>query len=100
VKNSLTGRTFDEPEQLLEAITKFLDEIQLSELEVVFSHWIERIRWVLEKHLSVRFLERWHHSLITALYYDIFTSGKDNAGIGGSKSLDLPGFFEPCDANQ
>jgi hypothetical protein len=33
VKTSLVGRTFDEPEQLLEAITEFLNEIQL--LEVV-----------------------------------------------------------------
>jgi hypothetical protein len=36
VKNSLTGGTFDDPEQLLEAIIEFLDEILLSELEVVF----------------------------------------------------------------
>jgi hypothetical protein len=48
VKNSLAGRTFDVPEQLLEAIIGLLDEIQPSELDVVFSHWIERIRWVLE----------------------------------------------------
>jgi hypothetical protein len=39
---------FDELEQLLEAITEFLDESQPSELEVVFSHWVERVRWVLE----------------------------------------------------
>jgi hypothetical protein len=43
MKNSLAGRTFDEPEQLLEAITEFLDEIQPSELEALFSHWVERI---------------------------------------------------------
>jgi hypothetical protein len=49
VKTFLAGRTFDEPEQLLEAITQFWDEIQSSELEVVFSHWIERVRWMLEK---------------------------------------------------
>jgi hypothetical protein len=48
VKNSLAGRTFDKAEQLLEAITEFLDEIQPSKLEVVLSHWIERFRWVLE----------------------------------------------------
>jgi hypothetical protein len=38
VKNSLAGRTFDEPEQFLEAITELLDAIQPSEFEVVFSH--------------------------------------------------------------
>jgi hypothetical protein len=42
------GRTFDEPEQFLEAITEFLDEIHPSELEIVFSDWIQRVRWVLE----------------------------------------------------
>jgi hypothetical protein len=48
MKKSLDDRTFDEAEQLLEAITEFLDEIHPSELEVVFSHWVERVRWVLE----------------------------------------------------
>jgi hypothetical protein len=48
VKTSFVGQTFDEPEKLLEAITEFLNEIQLSEVVMVFSHWIERVRWVLE----------------------------------------------------
>jgi hypothetical protein len=33
---SLPGRMFDEPEQLREAITELLNDIQPSELEVVF----------------------------------------------------------------
>jgi hypothetical protein len=48
VKSSLASRAFDEPEQLLEAISEFLNGIQPSALEVVFIHWVERIRWVLE----------------------------------------------------
>jgi hypothetical protein len=44
VTNSLAGRAFDESEQLLEEITELLDEIQPAELEVVFSHWVERVR--------------------------------------------------------
>jgi hypothetical protein len=28
----------------------FLDEIQRSELEYVFRHWIEQVRWVLDNH--------------------------------------------------
>jgi hypothetical protein len=40
--------TFDEPEQLPEAITKFLDEIEPPEVVATFSHWVERVRWVLE----------------------------------------------------
>jgi hypothetical protein len=49
VKTSLVGQTFDEPEQLLEAITEFLNEIQPPEVVAVFSHLVERTRWVLEK---------------------------------------------------
>jgi hypothetical protein len=48
VKTLLVGQTFDEPERLLEAITGFLNETQLPEVVVVFSHWVERVRWVLE----------------------------------------------------
>jgi transposase len=44
VKTSLVGQTFDEPEQLLEIITKFLNEIQPPEVIAVFSHWVERAR--------------------------------------------------------
>jgi hypothetical protein len=32
------------PEDLLEAVTEFLNEIQRSELELAFSHWLERVR--------------------------------------------------------
>jgi histone-lysine N-methyltransferase SETMAR len=48
LKNSLAGRMFDDSEELLDGTTSFLEEIQPSELHVVFSHWVERLRWVLE----------------------------------------------------
>jgi histone-lysine N-methyltransferase SETMAR len=48
VETSLVGQTFDEPEQLLEAITEFLKEIQPLEVVAIFNHWVERVRWVLE----------------------------------------------------
>jgi hypothetical protein len=48
VKSSLVVRTFDEPYQFPEAINEFSDEIQPSELEAVFSHWVERVGWILE----------------------------------------------------
>jgi histone-lysine N-methyltransferase SETMAR len=38
LKNSLTGRMFDDPEELLDGITTFLEEVQPSELHIVFSH--------------------------------------------------------------
>jgi hypothetical protein len=38
VNTSLVGETFDEPEQLLEAITEFLNEFQPPEVVTVFSH--------------------------------------------------------------
>jgi histone-lysine N-methyltransferase SETMAR len=37
-KTSLVGQTFDEPEHLLEAIGKLLNEIQLPEVLLVFNH--------------------------------------------------------------
>jgi hypothetical protein len=48
LKNSLAGRMFDDPEGLLDAITSFLEEVQPSKLHGVFTHWVERFRWVLE----------------------------------------------------
>jgi histone-lysine N-methyltransferase SETMAR len=48
LKNSLAGRMFDDPEELLHDITSFLEEVQSSELHIVFSHWVERVTWVLE----------------------------------------------------
>jgi hypothetical protein len=41
-------RLFRRPEQLLEAIAEFLNEIQPPEVRAVFSHWVERVRWVLK----------------------------------------------------
>jgi hypothetical protein len=38
VKTSLVGQTFDEPGQLLEAITELLNEIQPLEVVAIFSH--------------------------------------------------------------
>jgi transposase len=38
MKTSLVGQTFDEPEQLLDAITEFLNDIQPPEVVAVFSH--------------------------------------------------------------
>jgi hypothetical protein len=47
-KDSLVGWTFDKPEELLEGITSVLEELQPSELQVIFSHWANRVRWILE----------------------------------------------------
>jgi histone-lysine N-methyltransferase SETMAR len=48
VKALLVGQTFDEREQLPEAMTQFLNEIRPPEVVVVVSHWVERVRWVSE----------------------------------------------------
>jgi hypothetical protein len=48
VKTLLVGQTFDEPEQLLDAITEFLNEIQPPDVVAIFSHWVKRVRWALE----------------------------------------------------
>jgi hypothetical protein len=39
---------FPRPEDLLTGIQEFLSEIQRSELELVFHHWIERVQWALD----------------------------------------------------
>jgi hypothetical protein len=45
---NLTGRAFDRSEELLDAITTFLEEIQVSKLKGVFQYWVERVRWALD----------------------------------------------------
>jgi aromatic ring-opening dioxygenase catalytic subunit (LigB family) len=39
---------FHDPEELLDDITSFLEEVQPSELHVVSSHWVGRVRWIVE----------------------------------------------------
>jgi hypothetical protein len=48
MKIALEGSHFKEPENLLETITEFLKEMHSSKLMIVFHHWIERVRWVIE----------------------------------------------------
>jgi hypothetical protein len=47
VKGELAGQQLTGPADLFGATHAFLDEIQKSELEHVFRHWVEHIRWVL-----------------------------------------------------
>jgi histone-lysine N-methyltransferase SETMAR len=46
-KAALARQWFPMPEDLLTGIQPFLSEIQRSELELVFHHWIEQVQWVL-----------------------------------------------------
>jgi hypothetical protein len=48
VKSALNGSKFERPDELLQGIHDFLNEVQGSELMMVFYHWIERVRWVIE----------------------------------------------------
>jgi histone-lysine N-methyltransferase SETMAR len=48
IKTALAGAEFDEPEQLLSAITELLNTISVEELRAVFDEWVERVRWVTE----------------------------------------------------
>jgi hypothetical protein len=47
VKTALTRHGFDQPEELFDATATFREEIQVSKLEGVFWHWVERVQWVL-----------------------------------------------------
>jgi hypothetical protein len=38
MKTALAGQAFDRPEEILDAITTFLEEIQVSELKGIFQH--------------------------------------------------------------
>jgi hypothetical protein len=44
---ALPGQVFDRPVKLLDAITTFLEEIQVGTLKGVSQHWVERVPWVL-----------------------------------------------------
>jgi hypothetical protein len=46
MKAALAGQVFDRPEELLDAITTFLEKIQVSKLKGAFQHCVERVRWV------------------------------------------------------
>jgi hypothetical protein len=48
IKTAPADAKFDEPEQLLNAITEFVNTISVEELRVVFDEWVERVRWVTE----------------------------------------------------
>jgi transposase len=50
LKKSLAGRMFDDPEELLDGVTSFFEEVQRSELHIVFSPWVERVTCVLKTH--------------------------------------------------
>jgi hypothetical protein len=43
MKAVLAGQAFDRPEEFLDAITTFREEIQVSKLKGVFQHWVERV---------------------------------------------------------
>jgi hypothetical protein len=47
MKAALVGQAFDRPEELLDAIMTFLEEIQVSESKGVFQLWVGRVRWAL-----------------------------------------------------
>jgi hypothetical protein len=48
IKIALADAKFDEPEQLLDGISEFLDTISVEELGAVVEEWVERMRWVTE----------------------------------------------------
>jgi hypothetical protein len=47
IKTGLTGRSFAEPEELLEGVREFLEGIPAAELTAAPEDWIDRVRWVI-----------------------------------------------------
>jgi hypothetical protein len=50
MKAALAWQQFPGPEDFPTGIQEFVSEIQRSELELVFHHWIERVPRVLDNH--------------------------------------------------
>jgi hypothetical protein len=48
MKGALLRKHFTGPAGLFNGIQSFLNEIHSSELEHLFRHWINRVRWVME----------------------------------------------------
>jgi hypothetical protein len=48
VKSALNGSKFEGLDELLQGIHDFLNEVQGSELMMVFHHWVELVRSVIE----------------------------------------------------
>jgi hypothetical protein len=44
----VVAQSFAGLEGLFEGIMAFLEEVQVSELKLVFHHWVEGIRWILD----------------------------------------------------
>jgi hypothetical protein len=49
IPHQLTERIFDESDQLLDSITSLLEEVQPSQLQVLFTHWRHTVRWIFNK---------------------------------------------------
>jgi hypothetical protein len=47
IRTSLAGPVFNDADKLAEAIIGLLNQIQRSELQLIFHHWIERVKLVL-----------------------------------------------------
>jgi hypothetical protein len=47
IKTGLAGRSFAEPEELLEGAREILEGIPAAELRAVFKGWVDRVRWVI-----------------------------------------------------
>jgi hypothetical protein len=57
IKSFHAGRMCNHANDLFEAIIEFLNEIQPSELQLVFHHWIERVKWILANNRDYRLEE-------------------------------------------
>jgi hypothetical protein len=47
IKTGLAGRSFAEPEELLESVREFLGGILGAELTAGFEGWIDQVRWMI-----------------------------------------------------
>jgi hypothetical protein len=44
IRTSFAARVFNDADELLGTVIEFLNEIRPSELQLIFHHWIERVK--------------------------------------------------------
>jgi hypothetical protein len=44
-----TDKSFQDPDELIEALTNLFDSMTFEETQSVFHNWTRRLRWVIEK---------------------------------------------------
>jgi hypothetical protein len=70
MKGALEGHQFTGPANPVDGIQAPLDEIQKSELEHVFHHWMKHVRWMLNSNGDHLHKQTFHHHHSSQVLFD------------------------------